>query len=64
MEDKKAFGDAIIGEWFCSKCGYYIFPRQLRERQDRYTWIKDIKTGYFKPACPECKTPLQYDGAE
>lgn len=63
-ESERAFGKTIIGTWSCSKCGYSITPKTLRESQNSFVWSTEANLssmGLKTPHCKKCSIPMMYD---
>lgn len=60
----RAFGEPIVGTWYCKLCGYHIFPNELKRLEDTFLWSNKSET-LIKPAvgphCKKCNTPMDYD---
>lgn len=61
---KKAFGNPLVGTWYCPKCRYTIFPNKLKKQKNSFVWSdKNASTlgGFVGPHCKSCGTPMEYD---
>jgi hypothetical protein len=61
---KRAFGDALVGKFFCRNGCTTLFPREVREFQNDFKWSEehpDTREGWAGPYCTHCGEPLRYD---
>ena len=63
MKEKRVFGNIIVGTWFCSKCDYRIFPNQLKNTEDFFTWSNPGNKDFTVPHCRKCDALMDYDEA-
>lgn len=66
-KEKRAFGNPLIGTWYCQKCSYTIFPRRLKIEEDLFVWSNEsssLHNGAIGPHCKKCGAPMDYDDAE
>ena len=50
-------GSALMGDWFCKKCDFSIFPLPLKQELENKTMcIQDNK-----PICKKCLFLLEYE---
>lgn len=66
MNYRKAFGNPLIGTWYCPNCQYTIFPNELEKLKNSFKWSsKSTSTlkGFVGPCCKDCDTPMEYDEA-
>ena len=50
-------GSALMGDWFCKKCDFSIFPLPLKQELENKTMcIQDNK-----PICKKCRFLLEYE---
>lgn len=64
---RKAFGNPIIGIWYCPSCHYSIFPNELEKLKNSFTWSdnsKSVLENFTGPHCKECNVPMEYDESE
>jgi hypothetical protein len=62
-------GNRIVGEWFCNKCNWSMFPRLVVEAKDKFTWeVRTLEDGetYLWPVGKHqgCDGTIFYDEAE
>ena len=50
-------GNPIMGDWYCLRCEFHIFPNPLQIELKNGT----IKTRDNKPICSHCNNLLQYE---
>lgn len=65
-KERRAFGNKIIGTWYCTKCTHRIFPGELKADEDSFEWSNESKSlhdGAIGPHCKECGAPMDYDEA-